>query len=77
MNVLNTIKEVGDVLKKIERIDLYKQLIDLNDKYFKLQQERDRLYQENKKLKDELNRVKGGPLEPTEIIDVYDFGDDY
>jgi cell shape-determining protein MreC len=40
-----------------------------------VQQERDRLYQENKKLKEELDRIKEGPLKPTKIINVFDFCD--
>lgn len=77
MDICKTIKEVYEFLKKVGNVELSSKLLELGDKYYELQQERDRLYEENKKLKEELKRKNEGPLEPIQIIDVYDFGNDF
>lgn len=77
MDIRKTIKEAYEFLKKVGNIELSIQLLELGEKYFELQQERNRLYEENIKLKEILKRKNEGPLEPTPIIDVYDFGDGY
>ena len=77
MDISKTIKEAYEFIKKVGNIELSMKLLELDNKCYELQQERDRLYDENKKLKEKLARREEGPLEPTEIIDVYDYGDNY
>lgn len=73
MDWLDTLKKAALTAKRVGDIDLYNQINELQDNAYKLRQENYKLLEENKKLKDELARRAEGPLEPTEIKDVYGF----